>query len=107
MKFFLKPFPIFCLALIIILGFLLRPVTAASLIDSRVNQLEFQVRSLQTQISQIQSQSPRPAGSSRSTPIEAPSIPGDLTLDEQFDNLATLVIELKQRVRALEEQLGN
>ncbi len=107
MKPLFKPLPLLCLSIALLLSFLLRPVVAASLIDSRVNQLEFQVRSLQTQVSQIQSQSPRPAGtSSRPVQTNESYIPGDPTLDEQFDNLAILVIELKQRVNALEQQAG-
>lgn len=90
-------------------GLLIRPVTAVSLTDTRVTQLEFQVRSLQTQINQLQSQSPGLDNSpSRSIITAAPDsfgTPGNPSLAEQFDNLAILVIELNQRVRALEDQL--
>lgn len=84
------------------LGIWLRPVSASSsLIDSRINQLEFQVRSLQTQINQLQGQSPNTTPASRP---ELTPLPNDLSLDQQFDNLATLVIEINQRVIKLEEQ---
>ncbi len=80
---------------------------ASSLIDSRVNQLEFQVRSLQTQVSQIQSRSPNPGiSSNRPAPTEIPAVPGDLSPAQQFDNLAILVIELKQQVNALEAKVA-
>ncbi|MBE9063521.1 hypothetical protein [cf. Phormidesmis sp. LEGE 11477] len=84
------------------------PVKASSpLNESRIRQLEFQVRSLQNQISQIQS---RPTGGSTSAPPVAP-IPAEVfdgpSPQEQFDNLATLVIEINQRVQAIEQQLSN
>ena len=100
-----------CLAVSMILSIWLQPVGASSsLVNSRINQLEFQVRSLQTQINQLQGQASRP--SSVGAPVRSDSgsgigsnigtVPGDLSLDEQFDNLATLVIEINQRVAALE-----
>lgn len=107
MKFLSKPFLLFCLALTLLLSLFLRPVTAVSLTDSRVTQLEYQVRSLQTQVSQLQSNGPV-ANSSSNRPaasVEAPAIPGDLSQGQQFDNLATLVIEINQRVKALEAKV--
>ncbi|MEL6158582.1 MAG: hypothetical protein AAFQ40_17365 [Cyanobacteria bacterium J06623_5] len=98
----------FCLALTVVLGLWLLPARASSsLTDSRVTQLEFQMRSLQTQINQLQSQRPgsRPAGS-RPPAISAGPTPGELPLEQQFDNLATLVIEINQRLAAIESQLA-
>lgn len=109
MKFLSKPFLLFCLALTLLLSLFLKPVTAVSLTDSRVTQLEYQVRSLQTQVSQLQSNGPAANGSNRPTPAgaptEAPAVPGDLSQAQQFDNLATLVIEINQRVKALEAKV--
>ena len=106
MKFLSKPFLLFCLALTLLLSLFLRPVTAVSLTDSRVTQLEYQVRSLQTQVNQLQSSGPvANSSNSRPTPVEAPAIPGDLSPGQQFDNLATLVIEINQRVKALEARV--
>ena len=106
MKFLSKPLLSFCLALTLLLSLFLKPVTAVSLTDSRVTQLEYQVRSLQTQVSQLQSNGPAASNSnSRPAPIEAPAIPGDLSSAQQFDNLATLVIEINQRVKALEARV--
>ena len=103
MKIIFKPIHILFLAIALILIWL-QPVAASTLIDSRIRQLEFQVRALQSQINQ------RPAAPSRSgnspPPVETPALPGDPTLAQQFDNLATLTIELKQRVTALEEQVA-
>ncbi len=110
MKFFLKPVSLICLALGVVLTLVvslwLKPVDASDLVNVQLNQLEFQVRSLQTQVNQLQSAN----GSSSTTssyPVltEAPSTPGDLSLKEQFDNLATLVIEINQRVKAIEARL--
>ena len=100
-----------CIALVMLVSLWSNPVKASfslksSLSESRIRQLEFQVRSLQNQVSQIQSRSP---GSTSAPPIATP--PADLfngpTPQEQFDNLATLVIEINQRVIALEKQLSN
>ncbi|EDX84069.1 hypothetical protein S7335_1766 [Synechococcus sp. PCC 7335] len=69
--------------------------------------MEFQVRALQTQIRQIQ---PRSAGGSTSAPPAA-APPAEIfdgpTPQEQFDNLATLVIEINQRLKAVEQQLSD
>lgn len=107
MKFFSKPASLICLVLALLLSLLLKPVAASSLLDSRVNQLEYQVRSLQTQLSQIQSRSPNPGlSNNRPAPTEIPTIPGELSPDQQFDNLAILVIELKRQVNALEAKVA-
>lgn len=103
MKFSSRFFITVGLMLALLLSIWLRPAIAdSSLSESRINQLEFQVRSLQTQINQLQGQSPNlSSGNVTARPdIAAPL--GELSLDKQFDNLATLVIEINQRVAALE-----
>lgn len=107
MKLFFKPF-VWFLSSLLVLSIWLWPAKASTLTDSRINQLEFQLRSLQGQISQLQSQLPRTSGrgGDRPNPAPASSSFNDPTLDEQFDNLATLVIELSQRVLALEAQVS-
>ncbi|PZO59975.1 MAG: hypothetical protein DCF15_02755 [Phormidesmis priestleyi] len=101
-KHFFKPLVWVGIALLLLISVWSRPVTA-SLTDSRVNQLEYQVRSLQTQVSQLQSRIPG-AASSPAPRTEASAGIYDPALDAQFDNLATLVIEINQRVKALESQ---
>ncbi|MGB3790616.1 MAG: hypothetical protein WA949_21595 [Phormidesmis sp.] len=103
-----------CVGLVVVVSLWLSPAKASSALnESRIRQLEFQVRSLQTQISQIQSRSPGSPSSSPSSPASPPVAPGaadilnDPTSQEQFDNLATLVIEINQRVKALENRLSN
>ena len=105
-KHFFRPLVWVGIALLLLGSVWLRPVRASSLTDSRVNQLEYQVRSLQTQVSQLQSRIPGAANNAASpTPrSEASASIYDPSLDAQFDNLATLVIEINQRVRALESQ---
>ncbi|MGB3668534.1 MAG: hypothetical protein WA984_00375 [Phormidesmis sp.] len=89
-----------------------KPVDAAGLSDPRLARLEFEVSALQSQVNQLQNQLSRGTNSSVQTsqpasPSERPSNLGDPTLDEQFDNLATLVIELNQRVLQVEDRLAN
>ncbi len=104
-KHFFKPLVWVGIALLLLISVWSRPVTA-SLTDSRVNQLEYQVRSLQTQVSQLQSRIPGAASSASSPAPRTEASAGiyDPALDAQFDNLATLVIEINQRVKALESQ---
>ncbi len=104
-KHFFKPLVWVGIALLLLVSLWSRPVTA-SLTDSRVDQLEYQLRSLQTQVSQLQSHLPGTASSASSpTPrTEASAGIYNPSFDTQFDNLATLVIEINQRVKALESQ---
>ncbi|MEO0519950.1 MAG: hypothetical protein AAF171_21910 [Cyanobacteria bacterium P01_A01_bin.116] len=115
MKLWIKPVTLFLWSLVLVASVLLMPSRADSLTGSRINQLESQVRSLQTQINQLRNASPRlspgsvTGGSgfpgSESSPNNSSLLPGDPSLEVQFDNLATLVIELNQRVITLEEQI--
>ena len=103
----MKPFrPFLLLALAVaLIGLWLSPARGVSLTDSRIRQLEYGLRSLQAQVNQLQSQLPRSTGDRAPAPaVSAAPVPGDPSLAEQFDNLATLVIELSQRVSALESQ---
>lgn len=99
-----KRFVGFCLALVLFLSCWLGAVSASpTLVDPRINRLESQVRSLQSQVNRLQGQVSRPsshtAPNSSSPPSEEPS------LDQQFDTLAILIIELQERVSALEARL--
>lgn len=80
---------------------------------SRVEAENFQMRSqistLESQISALRGQSPSQTPSSIRPP--APSVPSRAnrqvpSSDPMFDRLATLVIELKERVKALEAQVA-
>ena len=108
MKLFFQPLVWFLSSLLVLSIWLGSAKASTSLTDSRINQLEFQLRSLQTQVSQLQSQRPRASSGSSDRPDLAPASSSfnDPTLDEQFDNLATLVIELNQRTAALEAKFS-
>ena len=106
MRFRFKFITVMCLVLALILSVWLRPVSSSSLDESRISQLEVKVRSLQTQINQLQGQAPSISSSSPAPRPEFTQPANELSLDEQFDNLATLVIEINQRVMKLEEALS-
>ncbi|MEM8614878.1 MAG: hypothetical protein AAGF93_22930 [Cyanobacteria bacterium P01_H01_bin.105] len=94
-----------CLALTVCFGFWFSSVEASpSLLNPRINRLESQLRSLQSQVTRLQSQLPRTSTNrtAPSTPVPTPDAP---SLDQQFDTLAILIIELQQRVTALETRL--
>lgn len=95
------------LVLALCLSLWLRPVRASSsLAETRITQLEFKVRSLQTQLNQLQGQSPPPSSHISTSRIDSNPPLDELPLDDQFDNLATLVIEINQRVKRIEEQIS-
>ncbi|MCT7967555.1 hypothetical protein NG799_14540 [Laspinema sp. D1] len=86
---------------------------------TRIARLESEIFSLRSQINRLQSDVARlgrqPAASppiSRPQPQEeSPSVltprqPNDPSLAQQFDNLAILAIELKQRITTVEERLA-
>jgi len=112
MQLLVRSFILFCLAILLAAGLWFRPSQAVSLAvsltDSRINQLEFQVRQLQTQLNQIANQnnsSPTLSTSGRSDNIEPTA--SDPVFNAQFDNLATLVIEINQRLQAIEQTLAD
>jgi len=117
-----KKFPILCF--ILITGFVIIPtyVKAQTSIglESRLARLESENLQLRSQISRIESQLGQLQGrtsSSTSTfsttapPPNTPSVPyrgsrSTLSADPMFQRLANLVIELKERVQAVEAQVA-
>ena len=96
------------LILVLFLSIWLRPVRASSsLSETRITQLEFKVRSLQTQLNQLQNQPLPPNADAAVSPIDSNPPIDELPLDDQFDNLATLVIEINQRVQRLEDKVSS
>lgn len=80
----------------------------ASGLSSRITRLEFDLQNVKTRLSQLESQASRsrPAAPvSPRPPTEPPAPLREPSLAEQFDNLAILTIELKQRVVALENRI--
>ena len=75
-------------------------------LESRVDRLESELSRVRSQITRLEAQV-----SGRSLPPPtSPTSPVDgldeLSLEEQFDNLATLAIEIRQDLRQLEERVA-
>ncbi|HEY9762256.1 MAG TPA: hypothetical protein V6D07_06995 [Trichocoleus sp.] len=84
------------------------PQPATAQVESRVSQLEFELRQVRSQLSQIEARLSQP-GQTAPIPVRPATPPRTATnpsLETQFDNLATLAIELKQQVRALETRVA-
>ena len=100
---------VFTLFLItIIWGGLLTYPAASQRIESRVNNLEFDINRLESRLNQIESQIGRTSRGRR--PNFNRKFPRRRNLsqrerDKMFDRLATLVIEVKQQVQALEKRV--
>ncbi|PSB21644.1 hypothetical protein C7B65_03420 [Phormidesmis priestleyi ULC007] len=85
------------------------PAQAQAGLDSRVSRLETELLGIQNRLNQIEASRSR-----QGVAVPAPVLPsgdrrGDrriVSADPQFDRLATLVIELKERVTALETRLN-
>lgn len=86
---------------------------------TRIARLESEIFSLRSQINRLQSDvarlgrqpaaSPpisRPQPPEESASVPTPRQPDDPSLAQQFDNLAILAIELKERITTVEERLG-
>ena len=78
-----------------------------SLVESRLTQLEFELRDVRSRLSQIESRrspsspSTRPQGSVPSLPTDA----NNPSLEARLVNLANLAIETKQDVQTLEQRI--
>ena len=75
-------------------------------LESRVDRLESELSRVRSQITRLEAQV-----SGRSLPpptLPASAVEGlnELSLEEQFDNLATLAIEIRQDLRQLEERVA-
>lgn len=110
------------LCLILILISVLIPIQVKAQVpvglDSRLARLEAENLQLRSQISRIESELNRlqgrtPSRPNLSTPVRpstSPTVPyrgstSTLSSDPMFQRLATLVIELKERIQALEAQV--
>ncbi|MDF5725068.1 MAG: hypothetical protein PUP91_32380 [Rhizonema sp. PD37] len=97
---------------VFIWGELFSKMALSQAVDARVGRLEMDVRGLVSRINQIESQ----LGSSRQSP--SVRVPNNSSLplrrtnvssqerDRMFDRLATLVIETRQDVNALQTRVG-
>lgn len=76
------------------------------LVESRLTRLESEIVGIQSQLNQLAANRPAP-GVSVPAPsaVRLPSRPSKFT-DAQFDRLATLVIESRDLIQALEEKVA-
>ncbi|MBW4444245.1 MAG: accessory factor UbiK family protein [Plectolyngbya sp. WJT66-NPBG17] len=94
-------------ALILMTTQLFLPANAQiGLVESRLSRVESDLVGIRAELSQLSANRPR-AGVSVPTPstLPIPSRPSKFT-DAQFDRLATLVIESRDRIKALEERVA-
>lgn len=75
-------------------------------LESRVDRLEAELSRVQSQLTRLEAAVNRPSSAPPVTPTAIPSPMDEPSLDEQFDNLAILAIELKQDVRQLEQRVA-
>lgn len=108
----LKSIIVLLLTLTLLVGWqLVSPAQDTTFLSSRVSRLETENSSLRSRISNLENrvaQLSSNAGIAYSDPVDveiAPSAP--LSSDPMFDRLATLAIELKERIVALEEQVAD
>lgn len=115
-----KKYGIICLVLILGFVFLPRLTLAQSpgLLESRIARIEAENFQLRSQVSRIESQLAQLSGRPLSSPQKpSPNLPAPRissrtnrrqvsSSDPMFERLATLVIELKERVQSLEAQVA-
>lgn len=95
--------PVLLLSLLLMVG---QPAQADFGTDSRIAQLEAQVRSLATQVGRLESAIAR-SGSPPQRSIPNPTAPNlPIPTDPMFDRLATLVIEIKDDLHDLENRVA-
>jgi len=75
-------------------------------LESRVDRLEAELSRVRSQLTRLEAAINRPVSSQPVPSVEIPSPVDAPSLDEQFDNLAILAIELKQDMRQLEQRVA-
>lgn len=109
-----KPLVVFCLLLLLWLSWQgVTPAQSTGQLESRLSRIELENATLRSRVNQLESQvsrlsssagidfSSQPAPADRAIPSISP-----LADDPTFKRLATLVIELKERVVAVENQVN-
>jgi hypothetical protein len=98
--------------LLLFLGQSRSPAQTTTQLESRLSRLEFENNALQTSLNQLEAQVSRLSSSAgldfslNATPSSGVAPASALADDPMFKRLATLVIELKERVVAVEERVG-
>lgn len=112
MRSFSKPFkPLLILALVLLLFVGFQETVAAqstAQLSSRISRLESENSVLRSRLSRLESQVARVGRASGVAIPDQPPIAADSALadDPMFDRLATLVIELRDRIIVLENQVA-
>ncbi|MBD1825449.1 hypothetical protein H6F51_23550 [Cyanobacteria bacterium FACHB-DQ100] len=76
------------------------------LVESRLSRIETELVGIRSELNQLSASRPR-AGVSVPSPSSSPTLPRSTKFtDAQFDRLATLVIELRERIKTLEEKVA-
>lgn len=112
-----KPLLIMVIVVILIFGWqMASPADDTSFLSSRVSRLESENSVLRSRLARLESQIARLNAETGIAYTEAPTdapiagtptTEGPLSSDPMFDRLATLAIELKERIVALEEQVAD
>lgn len=72
-------------------------------LETRIDRLESELSRVRSQLTRLEA---RTGGPSAPPPTTSAPSTNELSLSEQFDNLATLAIELKQDVRNLQARVA-
>jgi uncharacterized protein YceH (UPF0502 family) len=103
-----RVFAIACLTLLLLMG--CSAAQAQPGLDSRISRLESDFMGIQSRLNQLETRIPRQGGVAVPTPSQPLGERRNgrtvTSADPQFDRLATLVIELKERVTNLETRLN-
>ena len=101
------------MVLVLIAWGALIPAPASSQVESRINALEVDINGLESRLNRIEQLNQLGTGSPRaplSVPFSSPSNSqrnrSQLNREQMFDRLATLVIELKQQIIALDARIS-
>ncbi|NEQ44820.1 MAG: hypothetical protein F6K00_15155 [Leptolyngbya sp. SIOISBB] len=74
-------------------------------LESRIDRLESELSQVRSRLNQLAARSNLPQ-TAPALPANTPSNLNEPSLEEQFDNLATLAIELRQDVRDLQTRMA-
>lgn len=112
-----KRIALLCMALLVVIiawGGLVPDIALSQQVQSRLNALQSEFYRLESRLNRIEAQLDRPpqreSSGAPAAPAPPPLSPGQngsqLSREQMFDRLATLVIELKQQVNELEARVS-
>ena len=110
----LKKIALLCMVLVIIAWGALIPAPASSQVESRISALEVDINGIESRLNRIEQLNQLGSSGSLRVPLSVPSPSpsnsqrnrSQLNREQMFDRLATLVIELKQQITALEARIS-